>query len=280
MPYYLEESRAQTKYFPEGMYLPMINSETRLTRYHEYFELHAQDKVILDVGAGLGLIGLKALEHGAKHVYLVEQNPETAMALKAIVARHPHGARATVLHADFHYLKREDFGVEPDVLVCEFWGPHLWNEGLHATHLKARELFPNIDMYPAKYRSDFNIVRVPHDEYQIWPREQLNGVDMKQIYKDHYRGFLIEHWDVKYTDVTVLEKCLTLDRENLEARFEKVVEADYTDVFLHLYHTMEWHPGQREFYRHTLYYVPELREGQKIKVRLNDFYLPVFTIEA
>ncbi len=203
MPYYLEKSWERShKSFPEGMNLPMINDPMRLTKYHEFFKTQARDKVILDVGAGLGLIGLKSLEHGAAHVYLVEQNPITAKALKQIVKNHPQSHKITVIEHDFHSVERTFFSTAPDLLVCELWGPHMWNEGLHVTHSKAKELFPHIQIYPATYKSHFNIVQIPWDDTQIWPREQIEGVKLTEIYKEQYLGYLLDRHGVKHKDIT------------------------------------------------------------------------------
>jgi 16S rRNA G966 N2-methylase RsmD len=278
MPYYLQQSLSRShKGFPEGMNLSMINDPHRLTKYNEYFKENAGGKVILDVGAGLGLIGLKALEYGASHVYLIEQNAHTVAALRKIVAALPDPGRATVIERDFHQLNRSDFHVSADLLVCELWGPHLWNEGVHATHLKAYQLFPEIDFYPCSYKSEFNIVRIPPTEQGIWPREQLADVSLLEIYKQEYLGHLLDRHGVQHIDLTGPVECFSLNGEKFTRNFETIIDDDYSDVFFNLTHYIQWNDHLQKW-RNTYFYVPEISRGTRLTIALDEVYLPVFSV--
>jgi len=278
MPYYLEKSWQRShKHFPEGMNLPMINDGTRLDRYREFFRTNAQGRVVLDVGAGLGLIGFRALEFGAAHVYMVEQNPITAKHLRHIISVHPRGSQVTLIEGDFHAITRDSFQHVPDLMVCELWGPHLWNEGLHATHSQARKLFPEIDIYPRRYKSHFNIVRVPHSERSIWPMELVPGVSLREIYKDEYLGYLLDRHDVKHEALTAPVECFSLEDDKLTAKFQIPVTENYQDVFFHLFHEIHWEDFVQH-YRSTYFYVPELSAGKTVQVSLDKVYLPLFDL--
>lgn len=276
MPYYLEKSWERShKHFPEGMNLQMINDPMRLTYYHDYFKTYAEDKIILDVGAGLGLIGLKALEFGAKHVYLVEQHPHTAKSLRKILSQHPKANQVTLIEGDFHYLTKEHFNQNADILVCELWGPHLWNEGLYPTHAKAKELFPEIETYPNTYKSHLNIVKVPWEETALWPREQLKDVKLIDLYKQEYLGYLLDRHDVNHIDLTKPEECFSLIGDQFISRFTTQANENYKDVFFHLSHSMKWNE-KTTYYRSTYFYMPEIRFGQKFSIELDETYLPLF----
>ncbi len=278
MPYYLEKSWERScKYFPEGMHLPMINDLSRLTPYETFFKQHAKDRIVLDVGAGLGLIGFKALEHGARHVFFVEQNPVTAKNLRALLEHHPKKHQITLIEGDFHTLTPAHFAHTPELLVCELWGPHLWNEGLHATHTQARRLFPKIEMYPAHYSSHFNVVEIPWDETQIWPREQVPGLQLTELYKKEYLGYLLDRSGIRQKNLTEPEKCFSLENDQLVSVYETVMPRDFTDVFFHLRHEIHW-MDHVQHYRSTYFYVPKIQAGERIRARLDDLYLPIFDI--
>jgi hypothetical protein len=281
MPYYLEKSFASDHDFhpPEGMHIGMINDPERLLGYVNYFSRWAKDKVFLDVGAGLGLIGIRALEHGAKFVYFVEQNKTSAECLAKILAALPFPNRYAILNADFHSMTRNQFSLEPNILVCELWGPHLWNEGVIPTYQQAKSLFPKITMVPGDYRSEFSIVRIPPSEYRVWPREQIPGVQLIDFYKKLMAGKLLSGVGFQLEPLTDPQNSLMLNGGSVQTSWETTIERNYSEVFFLLRHKIGW-PEESEprFWRDTLSYVPEVRAGQQLRISMNDIYVPRFEI--
>jgi 2-polyprenyl-3-methyl-5-hydroxy-6-metoxy-1,4-benzoquinol methylase len=79
----------------------MLADWPRNSAYRNFFERNAdlvRDKVVMDVGAGTGILSLFAASVGAKRVYAVEAS-ETAHLCKEIVAQNGLADKITVLHA-------------------------------------------------------------------------------------------------------------------------------------------------------------------------------------
>jgi hypothetical protein len=127
------------------------------------------------------------------------------------------------------------------------------------------------------YSSHFNIVEVPWDESQIWPKEQVDGVSLREIYKKEYLGYLLDRSGIKHKDLTEAVECFSLKDDQLVSKFETPITQDYTDVFLHLRHMIHW-DGFQEHYRSTYFYTPQLKAGKTLRVSLDDLYLPLFDL--
>ena len=56
----------------------MLNDKVRNEFYYNALKKSAKDKVVIDIGTGTGLLAAYALEHGAKFVYAVEGNRNSA----------------------------------------------------------------------------------------------------------------------------------------------------------------------------------------------------------
>jgi predicted RNA methylase len=86
MAYYGEEYNGKDVYYPEGFNINMVNQDQRLLVYQKAFnEISVHNKVVCDLGAGTGLLGLEALRQGATHLYLVEMVPESIQPLKSLL---------------------------------------------------------------------------------------------------------------------------------------------------------------------------------------------------
>ncbi len=75
--------------------------------------------VVIDVGAGLLVLSLLALRHGARHVYAIEADPETAFLARQIVAHNNIESRLTVIEGDARLARTPE---KADVLVSEMMG--------------------------------------------------------------------------------------------------------------------------------------------------------------
>ena len=88
-----------------------------------------QQKRVLDLFAGSGALGFEAASHGVAHVQMVENNPETISALRAI--RNKLDALTVRIHAGdaLHVLKRTEMPYELVFLDPPFnqlWLDKVW----------------------------------------------------------------------------------------------------------------------------------------------------------
>lgn len=185
MPYYGQIYNGDVN-IPEGFNIGMVNQEPRFTIFKDAFmDINVKDKVVCDLGAGSGLLGLEAINQGAKHVYLIEIESITFSALKQVVDNHVHKDKITILNKDICNLEKNDFNHTVDIFVTETFGSALYNEGIIVYFNHALELFPNAVTIPNKVSSRLHITNSDFTDNLLWP--QVGDTSILHGYK-HLRN--------------------------------------------------------------------------------------------
>ncbi|GFZ08988.1 protein arginine methyltransferase 4A [Actinidia rufa] len=104
-------------------------------------------RVVVDVGAGTGILSLFAAQAGAKHVYAVEASEMAECACKLIAGNPSLGQRITVVKGKIEEVELPE---KADILISEPMGILLVNERMLETYIIARDRFllPNGKMFP------------------------------------------------------------------------------------------------------------------------------------
>ncbi|XP_015175955.1 PREDICTED: protein arginine N-methyltransferase 6 isoform X1 [Polistes dominula] len=142
-----------------------------------------KDKVVIDVGAGTGILSIFCAQAGAKTVYAVEAS-ELAKICKEVVTENNLENVIEVIHSKVEDLDPNNIQ-KVDVIVSEWMGFYLVHEGMFESVLFARDhflreggiLFPSVaKLYAAPCQLS--------NMFQFW--DNVYGVNMKCIGK-HYR---------------------------------------------------------------------------------------------
>ena len=127
----------------------MLEDTTRTRTYHDAFHHNRSDfqgKVVLDVGAGSGILSIFAAQSGAERVYAVEV---TAMAENARTLIEANGLadRITVVRGN---VAEVEIPEKVDTIVSDPLGVFLVHEGMLDAYVTARERFlkPGGRMFP------------------------------------------------------------------------------------------------------------------------------------
>lgn len=106
-------------------------------------------KIVMDVGAGSGILSLFAAQAGAKKVYAVEAS-NIAESARLLVHSNGYEDVIEVIEAKVEDIPNESIGKEVDILVSEPLGTFLFNERMLETYIIARDRFlkPNGKMFP------------------------------------------------------------------------------------------------------------------------------------
>lgn len=172
---------------PEGMNLKMVDDTNRLNRaVNPALKNACFDKVIIDLGCGTGILGLYALENGAKFVYFVEQDPYMVDILKNSLHKIVDSSKFKIIHNYAQNLIESDFDLGmPDVCVSELWGILLFDEGYyHCTH-RLKKIFNDLIFIPEifhldVFECDTNFGNLP------WPQNEVQLVEhYKYVYSTH-----------------------------------------------------------------------------------------------
>ncbi|KAK2587404.1 hypothetical protein KPH14_003119 [Odynerus spinipes] len=164
----------------------MLNDTTRTLAYKEAIFNCAdkfEDKVVLDVGAGTGILSIFCAQAGAKKVYAVEAS-ELAKIAEEVVIENNLERVIKVIHSRVEDLDPNEIG-KVDIIVSEWMGFYLVHEGMLESVLFARDRFLNEEgiLFPSTAILYASPCQLP-SMFQFW--NDVCGVNMKCI-GEHYR---------------------------------------------------------------------------------------------
>eukprot|EP01025_Chloroclados_australasicus_P006194 TRINITY_DN12017_c0_g2_i2.p1 TRINITY_DN12017_c0_g2~~TRINITY_DN12017_c0_g2_i2.p1 ORF type:complete len:557 (-),score=33.73 TRINITY_DN12017_c0_g2_i2:190-1860(-) len=196
-------------------------------------------KLVMDVGAGSGILSSFAAQAGAKTVYAVEAS-EMAQYCARLLKKQTYGNAIQVVQKKLEEIQvaDEELGLEcgehcvpkVDVLISEPMGTLLVNERMLETYITARKrflkqggyMYPNIGQLFAALFSDEMLHQEIVNKAVFWCNRNFFGVDLTPLYEDsletYFRqvvidsfnpGILVSSYVCKQFDF------LTLDEEDL-----------------------------------------------------------------
>ena len=126
----------------ERWHFPMVSDGPRNTQYEQALcAAITADSVVLDIGAGTGLLSMMAARAGARHVIACEGNPALAELAREIIAHNGLADKITVLaKSSFQIDPQADFpaGLRPNLIVAEIFDATVIGEGALASFAHAR----------------------------------------------------------------------------------------------------------------------------------------------
>ncbi|KAL1457611.1 hypothetical protein WDU94_007823 [Cyamophila willieti] len=205
-----EESSA-SQYFQFYGYLSqqhnMLQDYVRTSTYQEAVLSNSNDfegKVVLDVGAGSGILSFFAAQAGAKKVYAVEAS---SMAKYAETLVHANGLKDKIIVIAG---KVEEISLpEPvDIIISEPMGYMLYNERMLETYLHAKKwLKPNGIMFPS--RGDLHIAPFMDEalymeqfnKANFWAQTSFHHVDLSSMrdaaLKEYFKQPIVDTFDIR-----------------------------------------------------------------------------------
>jgi hypothetical protein len=167
------------------MHQTMLGDAARLAAYDRAFaETIRPGDTVVDVGAGMLILSLLALRHGARHVYAVEADPQTALLAREIVKRNALTDRLTVIEAD---ARQVDLPVPADVIVAEMMG-NLGPEEEMADivgEVARRNLRPRGRIVPQRLTTSLMAIEFDRDGWGVWQQDFWGYcLDVVQDYAD------------------------------------------------------------------------------------------------
>ncbi|KAL5983787.1 Histone-arginine methyltransferase carm1 [Asimina triloba] len=154
--------------------------------------------VVVDVGAGSGILSLFAAQAGAKHVYAVEASDMAEYARKLIAGNPSLSERITVIKGKVEDVELPE---KADILISEpmeaLPGTLLVNERMLETYVIARDRFliPNGRMFPtigrihmAPFSDEFLYVEIANKAL-FWQQQNYYGVDLTPLHGSAFQGY-------------------------------------------------------------------------------------------
>lgn len=155
-----------------------------------------QNKIVLDVGSGTGILSIFAAKSGAKHVYAIE-NASIAAHSQKIIVDNKLADKITIIKGAMEEIKLPVDQV--DIIISEWMGYFLLYESMLDSVLFARDKYLKKDglMFPDRailYISTIEDQEYMEDKFSFW--DNVYGVDMK----------CIKQWAQKEPLVEIIEK--------------------------------------------------------------------------
>ncbi|ESN90760.1 hypothetical protein HELRODRAFT_108777 [Helobdella robusta] len=187
-----------------------------------------QDKVVLDVGAGSGILSFFAIQAGAKKVYAVEAS-NMAEHCQCLVDNNLMADQIIVLAGKIEEIELEE---KVDVIISEPMGYMLFNERMLETFLHAKKwLKPGGKMFPSQGDlhitpfCDEGLYMEQFSKANFWQQFSFHGVDLSSLRE----GALSEYFKQPVVDTFDYRICLAPSHKHT-VDFLASEESDLHDV--------------------------------------------------
>ncbi|XP_052477404.1 probable histone-arginine methyltransferase 1.3 isoform X2 [Gossypium raimondii] len=196
----IESSSAKMYFHYYGQLLHQQNMLQDYVRTGTYYAAVIENRVdftgrvVVDVGAGSGILSLFAAQAGAKHVYAVEASEMADYARKLITGNPTLGQRITVIKGKVEEVELPE---KADILISEPMGTLLVNERMLESYIIARDRFlvPNGKMFPstgrihmAPFSDEYLFVEIANKAL-FWQQQDYYGVDLTPLYGSAFQGY-------------------------------------------------------------------------------------------
>ncbi|KAA8548942.1 hypothetical protein F0562_000626 [Nyssa sinensis] len=196
----IEASSAKMYFHYYGQLLHQQNMLQDYVRTGTYYAAVIENRadfvgrVVVDVGAGSGILSLFAAQAGAKHVYAVEASEMAEYARKLIAGNPSLGQRITVIKGKVEEIELPE---KADILISEPMGTLLVNERMLESYVIARDRFlvPNGKMFPtvgrihmAPFSDEYLFIEIANKAL-FWQQQNYYGVDLTPLYGSAFQGY-------------------------------------------------------------------------------------------
>lgn len=174
-------------YSHHGIHEEMLKDEVRTRTYQTAIlnNKHLfENKIILDVGCGTGILSMFAVQAGAKHVYAVDCSSIIEQA-KKIVSDNGMSNKITLIQGKVEEITLPDNITHVDIIVSEWMGYFLLYESMLNTVLYARDKWLNPTegiVFPDKavmYLCAAEDEQMKYERIDFW--DNVYGFDMSAL---------------------------------------------------------------------------------------------------
>lgn len=232
----IEPSSAKMYFHYYGQLLHQQNMLQDYVRTGSYYaavienRIDFQGRVVVDVGAGSGILSLFAAQAGARHVYAIEASDMVDYAGKLVAGNPSLGHRITVIKGKIEEVELPE---KADILISEPMGTLLVNERMLESYVIARDRFlcPGGKMFPtsgrihmAPFSDEYLYVEIANKAL-FWQQQNYYGVDLTPLHGSAFHGYfsqpVVDAFDPRMLVAPAI--CHTID-------FTKVKEEELYEI--------------------------------------------------
>jgi predicted RNA methylase len=170
----------------DGIFLPMLNDNGRNQFYKNAIEKSVQDKVVVDVGAGTGLLSILSAKHGAKKVFAIERDPGRYQYVVEIIEKLQLQDKVEVINSDFLNID-----IPADIYVTETINTQIFGEDIlqianHALKHKGTLIPSSFEIIPVIFQDHpiFIVDQTRSDSFEFDTRVDIDSLYKQIINKD------------------------------------------------------------------------------------------------
>ncbi|ETN64413.1 histone-arginine methyltransferase CARM1 [Anopheles darlingi] len=205
------EDSSASQYFQFYGYLSqqqnMMQDFVRTSTYQRAIYSNASDfqgKVVLDVGAGSGILSFFAVQAGAAKVYAVEAS-NMAQYAQQLVSSNNLSDKIVVIAGKIEEIELPE---RVDVIISEPMGYMLYNERMLETYLHGKKwLKSDGRMYPSRGDlhvapfSDEALYMEQYNKANFWMQTEFHGVNLVALrdaaMKEYFRQPIVDTFDIR-----------------------------------------------------------------------------------
>ena len=179
-------SRVLTRFVPPW-HLKMLADHERNNAFEKAIAKAVNpDSVVLDIGAGSGLLSMMAAKHGAKRVFACEQSSHISEVAKKIVEKNGFKDRVKLFNLKSTQLTKNELKEKPNLIVAEIFDAGLIGEMAIPTFRHAlKELCSEeCKIIPAKAQVMGRLLHAPSSS-SVNPMKNISGFDLSHF--DQFR---------------------------------------------------------------------------------------------
>lgn len=200
----------------------MLKDKVRTNAYRKAIESNPndfKDKIVLDIGAGTGILSIFAARAGAKHVYAIE-NAEIAFFAREIVKKNGLEDKITVIKGKMEEIELPVPKV--DIIISEWMGYFLLYESMLDCVLWARDKYLVAGGKMLPDRAQIFVASIEDEQYKynklnFW--NNVYGADMKCLQNVVMKEPLIDVCDGNMINSS---ECMILDLDLVNCKKEDV----------------------------------------------------------
>ncbi|CAN0900543.1 Probable histone-arginine methyltransferase 1.4 [Linum grandiflorum] len=241
----IESSSAKMYFHYYGQLLHQQNMMQDYVRTGTYYAAVMENRadflgrVVVDVGAGSGILSLFAAQAGAKHVYAVEASEMADYARKLIAGNPALGERITVIKGKVEEVELPE---KADILISEPMGTLLVNERMLESYVIARDRFlvPGGRMFPAvgrihmaPFSDEYLFVEVANKAL-FWQQQNYFGVDLTPLHGSAFQGYfsqpVVDAFDPRLLVAPAVSHVLDFTKMKEEDLYETDIPLKFTST--------------------------------------------------
>lgn len=180
----VEKVESNSGYGNPAIHIAMLNDVLRTSRYQQAIaDVVTPDDVVVEVGAGSGILSATAARQGAKHVYAIEANRTIARIAQETFTKNDFAEQITLIQG---WSTQVSVPERADVFISEMIGNDPFGEQVWEITTDAIKRFtkPDARLIPSHLRVFAAVLNIPDKQwsnYQVLPQTIANWQERYQI---------------------------------------------------------------------------------------------------